>query len=204
MTRRADLEACDRLGVDAVGINLWSGSKRGLSPEDAGALLAGRSGALRVGVFVDHQPHQVAAIARALNLDAIQPHGDADPQLFAGLGVPWAWVIRGTPDLASLAVPEPLPAWVLLDAVVAGFGGAGAQTDWAWAARAVNALAPLPVWLAGGITADNAADALSQVQPAGLDVASGSEMPGALHGEKDIVRIEGLLGAVRAASGGAW
>jgi len=204
VTRRADLQACDRLGVDAVGINLWSGSKRGLASSAAKALLESSRGAQRVGVFVDHAPHEVVAIARELELDAIQPHGDAAPGPFAALGLPWVWVIRGTPELDTLAVPQPLPAWILLDAAVPGFGGGGAKTDWVWAALAVQALSPLPVWLAGGITGDNAADALAQVRPAGLDVASGSEVVGATHGEKDVARIEALLRAVRAASYAAW
>ncbi len=199
ITRRGDLELCDALGVDAVGLNLWSGSKRGLSVEAAAALLSGAPrGALRVGVSVEHTPEALDAAARRLGLDAIQPHGDADPAPFAALGRPWVWVVRGTPPLATLRVPTPDPMWVLLDAAVAGYGGAGARTDWEWAAQAVRALAPLPVWLAGGITPDNAAAALSQVRPAGLDVASGSEQPGADRGQKDAARIEALLRAVRA------
>lgn len=204
ITQPGDLRTCDRLGVDAVGINLWSGSKRGLTPKQAKLLLGDLHGPSRVGVFVDHTPDEVAALARELALDVIQPHGDAPPEPFAALGLPWVWVIRGTPSLATLTAPRPSPAWVLLDAAVPGFGGAGAKTDWTWAAAAVQALAPLPVWLAGGITVDNAAQALAQVRPAGLDVASGSEVPGALHGEKDAGRIEALLRAVRAASDAAW
>lgn len=204
ITQVADLETCDRLGVDAVGINLWSGSKRGLTPADAKALLSRRRGASRVGVFVDHAPDEVAALVRELELDAIQPHGDAPPGPFAALGLPWVWVIRGTPPLSTLRVPQPSPTWILLDAAVPGFGGAGAKTDWAWAASAVQALAPLPVWLAGGITVDNASQALAEVRPAGLDVASGSEVTGAQHGEKDAGRIEALLRAVRAASDADW
>ncbi|MCR9161986.1 MAG: phosphoribosylanthranilate isomerase [Nannocystaceae bacterium] len=198
ITRREDLEVCDALGVDAVGINFWSGSKRGVSVEHAQTLLEGSAGGQRVGVFVDHRPSDVLAIARTLRLDAVQPHGDADPEPFAALGLPWVWVVRGTPDLATLRVPTPAPAWILLDAAVPGFGGAGAKTDWTWAARAVAVLAPHPVWLAGGITPDNAAAALAQVRPAGLDVASGTEPPGATGGEKDAARIRALLAAAHA------
>lgn len=197
ITRREDLEACDALGVDAVGINLWSGSKRGLSVDEARSLLRGTAGGQRVGVFVERSPAEVLAVAKALKLDAIQPHGDGAPEPFAALGLPWVWVVRGTPTLATLTVPQPRPTWILLDAAVPGFGGAGAKTDWAWAAEAVRHLAPQPVWLAGGITPDNANEALAQVRPAGLDVASGSELAGAPRGEKDPARMQALLDAVR-------
>ncbi|MEM6290851.1 MAG: phosphoribosylanthranilate isomerase [Myxococcota bacterium] len=202
ITRREDLEVCDALGVDAVGINLWTGSKRGLGVPEAAALLEGARGAQRVGVFVDFTPAQVAEAAATLHLDAIQPHGDAPPEGFAALGLPWIWVVRGTPDLETLRVPTPAPAWVLLDAAVPGYGGAGKTTDWTWASAAVEALAPLPVWLAGGITPDNAAAALLQVRPAGLDVASGAESVGATRGQKDRGRIEALLEATRAPGAG--
>lgn len=198
ITRSEDLEVCDALGVDAVGINFWSRSKRGVSVEHARTLLEGTAGAQRVGVFVDHTPEDVLEISTSLKLDAIQPHGDGAAEPFAALGLPWVWVIRGTPDLAALTAPKPAPAWILLDAAVAGYGGAGAKTDWAWAADAVERLAPHPVWLAGGIAPDNAAQALAQVRPVGLDVASGSEVPGAQHGEKDPARVRALLAAVRA------
>ncbi len=202
ITRPDDLRTCDELGVDAVGINLWTGSKRGLTVPQAQSLLAGSRGGQRVGVFVDFTPAQVAEAVATLHLDAIQPHGDAPPQGFAALGLPWIWVVRGTPDLATLRVPMPAPAWVLLDAAVPGYGGAGKTTDWTWACKAVEALAPLPVWLAGGITPANAMTALLQVRPAGLDVASGAECSGATRGEKDPVRIEALLQATRAPGAG--
>lgn len=210
VTRAQDLRACVELGVEAVGFNLWPGSKRWVDLAQAVALLAAvpeaRSAALlRVGVFVELERKTIAAAIGALQLDLIQPHGDGPPEpaaeLAAGLGLGWIWVIRGTPALAGLRVPEPRPAWILLDAAVPGYGGAGQQTDWAWAAAAVRALAPTPVWLAGGIHPGNVEAALREVGPAGIDVASGAERPGAARGEKQREAIAALVAGVRAGFG---
>jgi len=198
VTRLDDVAACRAAGVDVIGLNFWSGSKRVVTLEQAkrlreAARVPGTSPPLRVvGVFVDHSPAQVRSIVDRVALDYVQPHGDGAPDAFAALGFPWIWVVRGTPELASLRVPTPAPSWVLLDAHVAAFGGVGAQTDWAWAAEAVRALAPMPVWLAGGITPDNADRARACVAPAGLDVASGAESPRGVGGTKDAERIARL------------
>lgn len=183
VTHPDDVDACLAHGVTAIGLNLWPGSKRALTLQQAGPL-ARRSrdapGAYRpllVGVFVDASPTAIRHAFAHLSLDLVQPHGDAPIEPVAALGLPYVFVIRGTPSLASVRIPDPPPAWILLDAHVPGYGGQGATTDWAWAGQAVRALAPLPVWLAGGITPGNAAEALALVEPAGLDVASGAEHP---------------------------
>lgn len=193
LTRAEDFDACERLGVEAVGLNLWAGSKRHLSLDQAAALLDGRTrGPLRVAVFVDPSEADLRAAWERLDLDYVQLHGDAPIQAYAAMRIPYVWVIRGTPDLDELQIPDPSPAWALLDAQVAGFGGAGQTTDWDWAARAVQRLRPLPTWLAGGIDADNAEQAIRSVRPAGLDVASGAELSGAQSGEKNADAIAGL------------
>ncbi len=183
ITHPDDLDACLAHGVPALGLNLWPGSKRALTFEQAAPLVRrARAGSgpapTVVAVMVDPTEAEVHRAFDELAVDLVQPHGDAPIERYARLHRPYAWVIRGTPELATLQVPSPAPAWILLDARVEGFGGQGVTTDWSWAARAVRALRPVPVWLAGGITPDNAASALAEVQPAGLDVASGAERPG--------------------------
>lgn len=204
ITRAEDMQACVALGVDAVGLNLWPGSKRVVSLADARTLveaLAPARAPQRVGVFVDAALDEVGRACVELRLDAIQPHGDAPNEpyarLAAELDVAWVWVIRGTPSLDALAIPELAPAWVLLDAAAPGFGGAGRPTDWAWAARAVERLAPLPVWLAGGVTPDNAAEAIARVRPAGLDVASGVETAPGIKSREAIARLRAICDASR-------
>lgn len=199
VTRPEDLAACVELGVDAVGLNLWPGSRRHLSLSAARALLDAvrpPPSLERVGVFVDPGEDEVREAARVLGLDLVQIVGGREP---AGFGWPYLWVIRGTPPLAELRPPSPAPRRVLLDAAVSGYGGAGQTTDWTWGRAAVRQLAPLEVWLAGGITPDNAMAAIAAVRPAGLDVASGTEIAGARRGEKDRAAIVALLAACRAA-----
>jgi len=192
VTRAADVDACVTLGVDALGFNLWPGSSRALSLDAAAALVARvpRPGPLRIGVVVDPDPATLQTIAETLGLDAVQLHGDRTAAAYPGLTLPWVWVVRGTPELATLRVPEPAPTWILLDAAVAGFGGRGVVHDWAWAAAARAALAPAQVWLAGGLGPDNAAAAIAQVGPAGIDVASGAE--DGTPGHKSTARVVAL------------
>ena len=205
VTRPEDLRACAELGVDAVGFNLWPGSKRFVDLREAEGMIEaaalGEGGPLRVGVFVDYDLEAIAEAIAILDLDLIQAHGDGplEPiaELAARYDIGWVQVIRGTPSLESVHMPELRPAWILLDAAVPGFGGAGQRTDWRWAAAAVSALAPTPVWLAGGISPSNVEAALREVGPAGIDVASGVEQPGAQRGEKQRDAIAALVGACR-------
>lgn len=193
VTHIDDARACVAVGVEAIGLNFWPRSKRFVTPAQGGPIARAIGGsAQRVGVFVDAPVPVVAETATALGLDAIQMHGDADPAPYAALGIPWVWVVRTRVDPGALRVPDIVPAWVLLDAEVAGYGGQGVVADWDWAAAVVRALAPLPVWLAGGLHPGNAALARSTVRPAGLDVASGAERPGTSPPRKDRSKLEAL------------
>ncbi len=193
---------CAELGVQSIGLNLWPKSRRHLTLAQARKLIDAwpQPGPERVGVFVEASPDEVAYWHRELHFDLIQPHGERSFIDYLGLGIACAWVIRGTPaidELVQIARRHDCSR-ILLDAAVTGYGGAGKQTDWDWAQRAVTALqAHAPVWLAGGIRPENAAEALAKVRPAGLDVASGAEQPGAEHGEKDRARVAGLVAACR-------
>lgn len=65
---------------------------------------------------------------------------------------------------------------ILLDsgrpsAMVKELGGTGRTHDWAISARLVAAVAK-PVFLAGGLSAENVAEAVRQVRPYGLDLCS--------------------------------
>lgn len=221
ITRAEDWALCQQLGVDYIGLNFWSASKRGLSLAELRELVAqrrdraspGASASARevvrpkvvspkvVGLFVDPTIEWVRQVMAELKLDLVQLHGDKGPEDYPEWPCAQIWVIRGTPDLAQLAWPQRRVAHVILDAKVEGYGGQGARGDWDWAHRFVEKHPRASVWLAGGITPDNARSALAQVGCQGLDVASGAELSGAARGEKDPDKIARLLRACRDESG---
>ena len=79
-------------------------------------------------------------------------------------------------------------------AAVPEFGGTGRVHDWAVSAAFVRA-SPRPVFLAGGLTSQNAAEAIRQVRPFGLDLCSGVRTDGRL----DPVKLNAFMAAVRIA-----
>jgi phosphoribosylanthranilate isomerase len=76
-------------------------------------------------------------------------------------------------------------------------GGTGRTHDWATSRRIRDAVHPLPVWLAGGLTAHNVAQAIEVVQPYGLDLCTGVRSEGRLDG----VKLGRFMLAVRDAAG---
>jgi phosphoribosylanthranilate isomerase len=82
---------------------------------------------------------------------------------------------------------------LLLDAFVEGTqGGTGESFDW----ELIPHDLPLPVILSGGLSADNVAAAVRQVQPYAVDVSSGVE---AAKGIKDMAKIDAFINEVRRA-----
>jgi len=70
------------------------------------------------------------------------------------------------------AVNGNVPAFVVDAFDAQRFGGTGARADWDVAAQIAR---EFPILLAGGLNADNVAEAIRAVQPWGVDVSSGVE-----------------------------
>ncbi len=198
VTRAADAERLAVLGVDALGVNFWPQSKRFLAPESAGFLPALAGKILRVGVFVNAGQELPKRLFRDGLIDLVQLHGDESPDeccRFAESGIPFikALGVRGPADLDRAR--DFNARGILLDAHAPGvYGGTGETIDWHLARRFAGENPDIPVILAGGITPENAAEALATGKPAAIDVASGAEQS---PGIKDFTKIEALLAALR-------
>jgi phosphoribosylanthranilate isomerase len=197
VTRTADADMLVALGVDAVGVNFWPGSKRYVAPEAATWLVPLAGKILRVGVFVNAPADLPLQLVRDGLIDVVQLHGDESPADAAFLrqnDIPYIKAI-GVKSPADLAAAHQFGASaILLDAHAPGiYGGTGRTMDWHTAAAFRAAHPQLPVILAGGIVPENAAAAAAAVQPAALDTASGVE---SAPGIKDPHKIQSLLHAL--------
>ena len=87
------------------------------------------------------------------------------------------------------------PRMALVDAAAPGvFGGSGRAVDWGMIVRERAAFRELPLILAGGLGPENVAEAIRQVRPAAVDVASGvEERPG----RKSVARLRAFAAAAR-------
>ena len=199
-------------GADLIGLVFWPGSKRAIEPDEGAAIVrtlrrAGHD-TLVVGLFVNEEPERINAVAEEIGLDLVQPSGDEQPADLARIRAPLVRSVRVAAGDSPVRIRERLtaatvmagsraagplgqPLTPLLDAHVPGhYGGTGERADWAVAAT----LARLwPLFLAGGLTAENVGAAIAAVQPLGVDVSSGVETDGA----KDPNKIRAFITAAR-------
>lgn len=182
-------------GADYLGFNFYSKSVRFIekSPcaEITSVLKREHPQIKLVGVFVNSSVDEIKDILQTCHLNLAQLHGDETPETFAQL-TPHAFrAFRGIPESNAGYERNEVPA-MLIDAAVKGvYGGSGVTADWATAAELAK---KYPLLLAGGLTPENVADAVRQVQPWGVDVASGVE---SAPGEKDAGKMSAFVNAVR-------
>jgi phosphoribosylanthranilate isomerase len=193
ITSPEDARIAVKAGADAIGVNLWPGSKRYVDGERAKEILAAvPKRVIKVGVFVGTPPLEVRERRIELGLDRAQLHGDERAEDFARLDPsPLIRVVR-VRDEASFADAD---GWnvplFMYDAHVAGYGGAGVTAPWGLIAKHARR----PFWLAGGLTPENVRDAIAATRPDGVDVASGVE---SAPGLKDERKVHLFVASVRA------
>ena len=201
ITTEADVVGLIGRGVEALGFNFWQHSKRYIEPAQAAEFSSHYfEQIIRVGVFVNAECADVYRLLDEGVIDVAQLHGDesiAYCQEFVQRGYPFIKAIGVKNSDSLVHVGEYGATAILLDAHAPDvYGGTGDTFDWNLAQRVMAEHPELPLMLAGGITAENAAEAAAQVKPCALDVASGAE---SAPGVKDFAKVEALLAAVESA-----
>ena len=199
ITDPGDARQAADLGAWAIGLIRWPGSPRACpdaAAEEIGAMLHRRCEV--TGVFVNATLDQVALDADRFGLTLLQLHGDEGPAYCreaarrTGAKVMKAVRVKDAASVRDLGAFH--TDFHLLDANVPGMlGGTGETFSWDLAKAH---LGEVPLVLSGGITPDNAGDAVRRVRPFAIDSASGTE---AEPGRKDPEKVAALFAAVEAA-----
>lgn len=192
LMEREHIETAVQAGVNWLGF-VFAPSKRQVSIEQAKALAAAiPSHIKKVGVFVNAEPNFIQQAAEEVGLDFIQYHGDETNEDIQAIGLPSikAFAIRSADDLAAATKYE--VDYYLFDAPGTDYrGGSGHTFDWSH----LHAWQGGPFLLAGGLTIDNVANAITAVQPFGIDVSSGVEQDGRKNNDKIKQFISNARGA---------
>ena len=196
ITSEADALAAAEAGADAIGLMFYEDSPRHVTLEQAKAISAALpQHVIRVGVFVNAEEAFVHQALTECMLNILQFHGDETPEECSRYPVMTlkAFRVQGEETLAELeAYPS---AGYLLDAYVKdALGGTGATFNWDLAVRAQEF--GKPIFLAGGLTPENVAEAVRKVQPFGVDVSSGVEIE---PGRKDAEQMRTFVAAAKGA-----
>ncbi|HZV81759.1 MAG TPA: phosphoribosylanthranilate isomerase [Geobacteraceae bacterium] len=195
ITTPEDARVAVEAGADALGFVFYDKSPRNINPLMAAKIIAALPPFVQtVGLFVNEEIEKINWTAGFCGLDLVQLHGDEEPEECGEVERRVVKAFR-VKDLTSIERLQKFQvAGYLLDAWCPdAYGGTGKSFNWELTATAKQYG---PIILAGGLTPDNVAEAVRQVQPYGVDVSSGVESaPGKKDGEKVrefIKRAKGL------------
>jgi len=196
ITNPGDGLAAAEAGADALGFVFCESSPRQVSLPQAAEIIRELPRLIvKVGVFVNAPEELVVRAMGECGLTLLQFHGEETPEYCRQFGLMSMKAFR-IRDASSL---EALPnyatdAW-LLDAYAPDRkGGTGEKFNWDLAVEAQRL--GRPIFLAGGLTPGNVAEAVRKVRPYGVDVSSGVE---ASPGKKDLEKVKAFIKAAKEA-----
>jgi phosphoribosylanthranilate isomerase len=205
-TSLEDASLAAEAGADAVGF-VFASSPRYVTTAQVAAITPHLPPDLeKIGVFVDSTFDEIASIVRASGLTGAQIHSQGRPDLPARLRTEFGPRLRilrvvhfgadAAPQPRAIA-PDPNIDAILVDSRTAtAVGGTGISFDWTEARATIFGNAGgVKFVAAGGLTPDNVAEAITTLQPWGVDVASGVE---ASPGRKDPAKVRNFVANARA------
>ncbi|HEY0004050.1 MAG TPA: phosphoribosylanthranilate isomerase [Pyrinomonadaceae bacterium] len=199
ITNLEDARAAVEAGADALGFNFYRRSARYIAPADARCIVELLPDeVLTVGVFVNESgPEQVSRMADEAGVRAVQLHGDESPD--------YCRALKNRPVIKALRVgagyePESAAMYeayaIMLDAFdLSERGGTGRVFDWQLAQRTRAFVKRL--YLAGGLSPENVAEAIKIVGPDCVDACSRLEDA---PGRKNLARVRSFIEAAHTAT----
>ena len=193
ITRKEDAIEVVAAGADAIGLVFYDPSPRAVTLEVAKSIVESVPAFVSVvALFVNPSTKQVRDVLNGVRIDLLQFHGDEESDFCGQFQRPYikAIRVRQTSDVVASSVCFPDAVGLLLDSYKPGVpGGTGETFDWSL----IPATQSKPIILAGGLTPENIAIAIEQVQPFAVDVSGGVERE---KGIKDHSKINKFISEV--------
>ncbi|SFG81698.1 phosphoribosylanthranilate isomerase [Neptunomonas qingdaonensis] len=187
ITRSLDAHLAVRAGAHSLGFVFYEPSPRYVEPAVAAEIISGLSPFITsTALFVDADPDVVRDIILLTKVDLLQFHGNESPEYCEQFGRPYIKALRMKPDMDLIQQVGCYSSarGILLDAYKPGVpGGTGESFEWSRIPVSMRS----SIVLAGGLSAENVAQAIEQVAPYAVDVSGGVE---ASAGLKDANKIK--------------
>ncbi|MBQ9618945.1 MAG: phosphoribosylanthranilate isomerase [Neisseriaceae bacterium] len=182
------------LGADAIGLVFYEASPRCVTIEQSQAIVSVLPAFVSVvALFVNAQPSWIEYILEKVPVDILQFHGDESDDFCRQFHRPFIKAVRvaSSQDIQATSLQFPHAKALLLDAYHPHlYGGTGKAFDW----HLLQQNPPSRSWiLAGGLTPENIAQALTITQAKAVDVSGGVEVS---KGVKDVDKMKQFLETV--------
>lgn len=215
ITNAFDAEEAALAGADAIGLN-FVGGPRCIQQQEAKDIMRALPPMVTAVALIHLEHGQLPAALRPIldinRISHLQLYGEYGGEDLAALheeGFATYPVVAVQHEGFAGEVaewmtgdPQQQPKGVVLDTYDPALKGGTGRTfrwDWVGSARQAGLLEHWPpIILAGGLNPDNAAQAIQEARPYGVDVASGVEQDGQ-PGKKDLQRMRGFVRSARKA-----
>ncbi|HEY9717588.1 MAG TPA: phosphoribosylanthranilate isomerase [Trichormus sp.] len=204
ITNLHDAECATEYGAAYLGLIFVSSSPRCVSAAALEELVKWQTNKpiKLVGVFKDPSSDEVRHAIINAKLAMVQLHGRESVEFCQSIGLPLIKTIEICPGAADaleslrqqIALYAPVAQYLLFDKPKEA-GSAKSVDGAGWMSSAIDLIKqvgpiPVPYFFAGGLNADNLSDVVAQLEPFGVDVASGIE---SRPGTKDLEKMQAFL-----------
>ncbi len=194
LTNTLDAQRVSDSGADAMGLVFYPPSPRYIQINEAKKIVENLPPFMTsVALFVNAEREDIENVLHEVDIDIIQFHGDESAEFCSSFNRPYIKAIRMKEDLDLYAIEKEYATAraLLLDTYKKGIpGGTGESFNWQQVPHDLTK----PIILAGGLDADNVAQAIKQVRPYAVDVSGGVE---ASKGQKDQHKIIAFMKNVK-------
>ncbi|MFK8019264.1 MAG: phosphoribosylanthranilate isomerase [Pseudomonadales bacterium] len=190
ITSVVDAHAAVAAGADALGFVFYEPSPRAVSASDVNVIVAQMPPFVTVvGLFVNPSKEYVSSVLGSVRLDVLQFHGDEAPDFARQFGLPYYSVLRvgemNSVERSKMDQHVEASGFLFDTFDQSQAGGTGKTFDWSqFDSGARGAI------LAGGLTPENVATAITTVRPYAVDVSSGVELS---PGKKDAAKMNAFI-----------